>query len=155
MIKAALLKLIQGNEGPVQKAPRASQIFLDAQGRELVDGRPMAPPIGYRPEPSLMETIHAMVKRVSDEMGENGDETLEDSEDFYIEDDMDPETSYELDGLTNEELFEEAHRRGLFTQKAPSPEPLPEKAKPLSKKPPAAASEPAATAANEADEQSA
>ena len=53
---------LMGNEAEQLREPRKTERFIDKAGRELVDGLPMEPPIGYRREPSLAERIRSMVR---------------------------------------------------------------------------------------------
>lgn len=70
---------------------------LDDFGREIPDGRPMAPPIGYKRTPSLSEQIRDMVQseRLAQELASTGAETFEESEDFDVGDDVDPHSPWE------------------------------------------------------------
>lgn len=72
--------------------------FLSGDGRyEYPDPVPMAPPIGYKPEPDLGELIRSLVHReLSKVAGASELDTFEEAEDFDIEDDpLDPLTPYE------------------------------------------------------------
>ena len=64
---------------------------LDARGAEVLDPTPMAPPVGYRRQPSLAEQIREMVRseRLAAEVEAAGAETFEEADDFDIEDDCD------------------------------------------------------------------
>lgn len=72
---------------------------LTPDGRfELPDPTPMAPPIGYKAEPTLSDMIRSMVRReqFNLEVSRAGFETFDEAEDFDIEDDpVDPLTPYE------------------------------------------------------------
>lgn len=83
---------------------------LDAGGAEVLDPRPMAPPVGYKREPSLMEKVRAMVRSEQFRMAAEaaGAETFEEADDFEVGDDYDPTSPYE-------EVFEPA----------PRPDPIP------------------------------
>lgn len=72
---------------------------LDELGREVLDDTPMAPPVGFNPQPSLAETIRAMVRseRLAQELQGTDMETFEESEDFDVGEDYDPSTPYEND----------------------------------------------------------
>lgn len=85
--------------------------FLDDQGREVLDPRPMAPPIGYVKQPSLWEQMRAMIRdEISRSAQEEGFESFEEADDFEM-DDLDPTSPYE-------EVFE--------PEIPASPPPLPE-----------------------------
>lgn len=71
---------------------------LNEKGREILDPTPMAPPVGYKRQPSLSEQIREMVRseRLAMEAASAGFETLEEADDFDIPDDpIDPRTPYE------------------------------------------------------------
>lgn len=70
---------------------------LTPEGREVVDGRPMAPPVGYKRSPSLMEQVRAMVRseHLAREVARAGAETFEEANDFDVGDDYDPSSPYE------------------------------------------------------------
>lgn len=71
---------------------------LDEQGRELHDPRPVAPPVGFVKQPSMVEHIRALVRSemLRKEADDSGLDTFEEAEDFDTgEDDDDPRTPYE------------------------------------------------------------
>lgn len=85
---------------------------LNERGQEIVDGRPMEPPVGFRAPPSLAEQIRAMVRSeaLAHAAEMQGDETFEEADDFDTgEDDMDPRSPYEdfFEPTTTEELQRE------------------------------------------------
>lgn len=70
----------------------------DKFGREVPDPVPLAPPVGYRPPPTLADMIRRMVQ--SELLTQAADledfDSFEEAEDFDIEDDpLDPKTPYE------------------------------------------------------------
>ena len=73
------------------ESPRAAgklnQFRLDEHGREILDSRPMEPPVGYVKRESISDQIRRMVLQVSQEIASNEVESLEESNDFYVEDD--------------------------------------------------------------------
>lgn len=72
-------------------------------GREFPNPMPLAPPIGFVPQPPIWEQIRAMVQReLSATAGANDAETFEEADDFDVGDDFDPTTPYE-------EVFEPEH----------------------------------------------
>lgn len=81
---------------------------LDERGHELPDPVPMAPPVGYRRQPSMFEVVRDMVKseRLRAETEAAGFESFEDADDFVIGDDYDPHSPYEaqFEGLPIAEL---------------------------------------------------
>lgn len=73
--------------------------FQAADGREYLDPTPIAPPIGYKRQPSLSDQIREMVRneRLQAELEAAGLETFEDADDFEVGDDYDPSTPWEND----------------------------------------------------------
>ncbi|MEM2002687.1 MAG: hypothetical protein QXT77_08595, partial [Candidatus Methanomethylicaceae archaeon] len=71
------------------RCERTGDLFLTPEGREIVSSVPMAPPVGYKKQPSLVETIRMMVRqeKLAQELASQGFETFEEADDFYIEDD--------------------------------------------------------------------
>lgn len=62
---------------------------LDQAGHELVSSKPMQPPAGYKKQPSLAELVREMVQSeaLRRQAEADGAETLEEFEDFDVEDD--------------------------------------------------------------------
>lgn len=60
----------------------------DDLGRELLDGTPMQPPVGYKRQPTMVEHIREMVRseRLAAEAAAAGFETFEEADDFNIAD---------------------------------------------------------------------
>lgn len=79
-----------------RELPR-QKFYLDEHGRELPDPTPIAPPVGFRRQPSLAEQIRAMVRseRLRQEAEAQGFETFEEADDFEVGDDYDPTSPYE------------------------------------------------------------
>lgn len=83
-----------------KKFPSAPQRrYHDALGREIPDPMPMAPPVGYKKPPSMVELVRDMVRseRLRQEAEAAEQETFEESEDFDIGDDYDPHSPWEND----------------------------------------------------------
>lgn len=115
------IKQTKGNE---VEAPslKASAGRLDERGREIVDSRPMEPPVGWTPPMTLVDQIRAMVReeRIRAELQSAGVETFDEADDFDVGDDYDPKSPYEeyFEPTPNEEL------QGLVAPKAePTREP--------------------------------
>lgn len=72
---------------------------LDENGHEMVDPTPLAPPVGYQRQPSMVETIRNMVRShsLAVEAERAGAETFEEGDDFDVNDpdDYDPPSPYE------------------------------------------------------------
>lgn len=79
-----------------EPSARAQNLF-DGSRREIVSAIPVAPPVGYVEQPSLVERIRSMVRseHLRYAATEAGYETFEDAEDFEIGDDFEPHTPYE------------------------------------------------------------
>lgn len=93
-------------EGPVKAALEAIEAAmntgkgkrLDAEGRELPDPRPEAPPVGWVKQPTMVEYIRNLVRSelLRREADAEDIDTFEESDDFDVEDDEpDPRTPYE------------------------------------------------------------
>lgn len=61
---------------------------LHPDGSQILDPVPMAPPIGYKKTPSMVEIVRDMVRseKLAQAARESGHETFEESEDFDIGD---------------------------------------------------------------------
>lgn len=70
---------------------------LNEKGQEIPDPTPMAPPVGFKRQPSLSEQIRQMIlsEKLRQEAEEMGYETFEEADDFDVDDDFDPSTPYE------------------------------------------------------------
>ncbi|UOF79229.1 hypothetical protein [Microviridae sp.] len=90
------MKKIKGLEVE-PKSYKSNTGRLDERGRELLDGRPMEPPVGYNPQPSLMEKIRKMVHdaQVQRDLAKAGVETFDEANDFDVGDDYDPTSPWE------------------------------------------------------------
>lgn len=98
----------------------------------------MAPPVGFKPAPSLADQIREMVRseRLAREAAEGGFETFEEADDFDVGDDFDPRTPYEEsfdpEGRSSFEPIAEVNRQEDEKNKAakaksspPKPDPDP------------------------------
>jgi len=89
---------------------------LNADGSPILDPVPMAPPIGYKKVPSMVEIVRDMVRseRLAQEARDAGHETFEEAEDFDIgEDDPQLHSPFENDFDPPLEELLEAGRRAL------------------------------------------
>lgn len=87
---------------PIGEAlPRMEQsvqsLYLDELGREKPNPYPLEPPVGYRKQPTIAETMRQMIRQASEEAKMAGAETEEEANDFDIDDEFDPSTPYEHD----------------------------------------------------------
>lgn len=72
--------------------------YLDSLGREQPNPTPVAPPVGFVKQPSMVEHIRGMVRSelMRQEVERAGFENFEEADDFNIDDDpIDPTTPYE------------------------------------------------------------
>lgn len=71
---------------------------LDANGHEVVSSIPVAPPVGYKKQPSMVEHIRNMVRSemVRAHAESEGFGTFEEEDDFDVGDDFDPTSPYEM-----------------------------------------------------------
>lgn len=97
-------KIIPGREAKEfeHQLARAEE-YLDERGREIPSGVPMAPPIGYKKQPSLHEQIREMIRseKLRMEAESAGYESFDEADDFSLDPDDEPQTHYQ-----NEAVFE-------------------------------------------------
>lgn len=78
--------------------PGDGRAVLLPDGREVLNPLPMAPPVGYRPEPTIQELVHQMILRHHAGLAEDEEvDTIEDAEDFDIPDELEPMSMYEVE----------------------------------------------------------
>ena len=77
---------------------RARDVLTET-GAEVPDPTPMAPPVGYKRQPSMVEYIRDMVRseRLRAEVEAQGMESFEEADDFDVGDDYDPKSPYEAE----------------------------------------------------------
>ena len=105
----------------------------DERGYEIMDDRPLQPPIGYHRQPSLSDQIRQMVRSeaLAREAEQSGLETFEEADDFDIGDDYDPRSPYEddfdpqeaIDPADPSETISAAVERGVSRAFAPASKP--------------------------------
>lgn len=80
-------------------ARKAARKFQNLLGQELPDPEPIAPPVGFIQQPSMMDHVIDLIRsndlRKAAEAA--GAETLEESDDFDITDDDEPMSAYEME----------------------------------------------------------
>lgn len=71
----------------------------NSSGQEIPDPTPIAPPLGYKRQPSIFEQMRQMVlsDRLAAEAAAAGAETFEEADDFEVGDDVDPRSGWEND----------------------------------------------------------
>lgn len=99
-------KVFERTDAPEYVGTQSGEVFTNDADRlfegdprrryEYPDSTPMAPPIGYNPQPSMFEQMRAMQEAQRSMLLAGQDETFEEADDFDIEDDpADPSTPYE------------------------------------------------------------
>lgn len=80
-------------------ASNKKQKPLNARGQEIPDPTPMAPPVGYKKQKSMVDIVRDMVRseHLRRDIAAQGFETFEDADDFEVGDDYDPKSPHELD----------------------------------------------------------
>lgn len=105
--------------------------YLTPDGAERPDPTPIAPPVGYRRQPSLIENMRAMIREHAVAMALAGQEaeTFEEADDFDVADDFDPHSPWEnqfdppVSQINQEEAAKNAAAKAA--QKPPAAEPPP------------------------------
>lgn len=87
------LKSLAAIEAAIAAHPKGKP--LNEQGQLIPDSTPIAPPIGYKKQPSMVEIIREQIRQASEEAGRAGYDTLEEAEDFDIGDGQEPYSQYE------------------------------------------------------------
>lgn len=90
-------KIVEQVTDFVREPPARLTNLFDGSRREIVSAIPVAPPVGYVEQPTLVERIRAMVRseHLRYAATEAGYETFEDAEDYDVGDDYEPHTPYE------------------------------------------------------------
>lgn len=107
-------------------------------GGEVCCPVPVAPPIGFSEGPSLMDQVRNLVLREIALQEDLVVDTAEEAEDFDVGDGFEPFTRHEIEGLSREELIEEARLRGMVREEKPVSEAPGVTATPSKPNPPAA-----------------
>lgn len=102
---------------------RAAEVLLDPLGRELADPNPLQPPVGYNPQPTLVEQMRAMIagERMRMAALESGFETFEEADDFEMDEDPFPRSEHEVDEFSVP--VRELKKRRTAAEAAPPQEP--------------------------------
>lgn len=120
---------------------------LDIYGREIGDPTPVAPPVGYKKQPTMVEHIRNMIRseRLAMETAAAGAETFEESEDFDIGDDFDPRTPYENDFDPSYQEIVSSVEESRQQVTPPAPQMVPASQEPVASTPAAPAENSAST----------
>lgn len=79
-----------------QMRPERRKALHDEKGHEVPDQTPVALPVNFKRPETLAEQVQRLVRtQVSRQAGEAGFETFEESEDFEVGDEQDPQSRYE------------------------------------------------------------
>lgn len=106
-------------------------LALDDQGQFYPDPRPMQPPVGYKRQPNMWDIVREQVKRISEDAGREGFDTIEEANDFYMGDDDEPYSGYEVEEerevpfavlRQREKEAAEAEKKAADAAKAPAPQ---------------------------------
>lgn len=101
------MKIIDKVKGTLRRRPRQLSLEdylaklarkgLKPDGTVELDPVPLAPPVGYKKHPSMVEIVRDMVRsqRLAEEAAAAGHETFEESEDFDIDDEYRLESPWE------------------------------------------------------------
>lgn len=120
------MKVIPGVEKAMETAKRFFH-NLDPKGREIVDGRPMAPPIGFVEKPSLFEQVQAALEsaELQRKQRERGEETIDDASDFFVPDEPEFFSKHEFteeDEAALGDLVAESHKAAKRRKTPPKPQ---------------------------------
>jgi len=88
---------VAGNEVPPPKRVRPQHTDFMRDGKEYPDPTPVAPPVGFIKQPTMAETMRAMIHSHALRQAalNSGHETFEEADDFDVGDDYDPTSPYE------------------------------------------------------------
>lgn len=88
--------LIAHYELVAAKASEGDLAFLNLLGQEVPDPTIVDPPLGYVPQPDLMELMRRMIRtELSQAIDQTEVETFEEADDFDVDDDVDYTSPYE------------------------------------------------------------
>jgi len=97
--------------------------------KEVLNPTPMQPPLGYRPQPSLIEQIRLQVRNMK-HLDDTEPETEEDADDFEIDEDPQLESRWENDLIpsikeSRARIRELERQEKLYAKPRPEPAPSP------------------------------
>lgn len=84
-------------EEAIASSPEKKSLpYLNEKGQEILDPTPMAPPVGFIKQPSMIENIRNMVRSeyLRQATEKAGAESFEEADDFEV-DEFDPSSPYE------------------------------------------------------------
>lgn len=88
-------KMVEAVAQAIRAHPKAKP--LNEAGQLVPDPTPMAPPVGFRRQPSMVEIVRRQIQLASEEAKREGKESLEEADDFDVGDDPELQSPYELD----------------------------------------------------------
>lgn len=113
------------NADPARFRRRA--FFLNADGQEIPDPRPLEPPIGYIKQPSMVDIVREQIALANRLYAEDREfEEFEESEDFDVQDDFDPTSPWENDfdpSVSAAVVALEAEKARKASESPPDPKP--------------------------------
>lgn len=122
MVLSKLREVFRSRPGltPEEYAAKLLSKGLHPDGTPILDPTPMAPPIGYKKHPSMVEIVRDMVRseRLAQEAANMGHETFEESEDFDVGDEPEQlRSGWENDFDPPLEVLLQAGREALEAKK--------------------------------------
>lgn len=142
MAKTPKIAAIVMDDGEVIEGEKLEALRADpSKAKEYLDPTPIAPPVGYKAGPSLIDQMRAMVRNeLSAQAAAEEFETFEDADDFEVDEDMDPYSPWEE---TFEPETQEPPRSGPAVQPGDPPAPPPPTPAPTPENSPAPSPAPA------------
>lgn len=99
--------------------------YVNEAGKEVLSRVPVAPPVGYKPSPSMIDHVRAMVRQeMSRAAAEQGYETFEEANDFEVGDDYEPNSPYEEQEMEPATVLPAADAGGASDGLPPDPVPV-------------------------------
>lgn len=110
--------------------PGVGRAVLLPDGSEVLNPVPMAPPVGFKEEPSMMEVMQNMIKRHMAGLEDDTElDTPEDALDFDVPDDHDPWGPYEVELMEEFPAVPKVEESGDLDKEEEAPPPPPKKKK--------------------------
>lgn len=117
---------------PVFEASVQSR-YLDVNGHEIPNPLPLAPPVGYKKQPSIADQIRQAMRAASLEAAQRGQETEEEANDFNVGEDEEPSSPWEhdfdvdpaLEAMLALQSSHPDHARAPVAPAKPEPRPAP------------------------------
>lgn len=106
--------------------------YLNKEGSEVLDPTPMEPPIGYKDQPDMWETVQRMVRTelLQRELAKDEYGSFEEEDDFDVGDDYEPNSPYENEADVSISELMHAGREELARQEKETGRQAPQQKKP-------------------------